>query len=102
MHLLLAILTAYAGAIAAYPVLRWRAPARSVGLAVLMTVVGASPLWVPATALPGRAVAALVAVAILPKLIDLHMHSSRRRRPGFRAFLAFLPNIHALVFRRID
>jgi hypothetical protein len=102
MWLLIALLSAYAATLVAYPILAWKRPARDIALLLLGTVIAASPLWIPSTKPFGRLLATLNAVALLVKLYDFHVGDRGAKRPSFRAFLAFLPNFHSVVWRRLD
>jgi hypothetical protein len=101
LWLFIALLSGYLAALLAYPILTLRGPLRSILIALLMTAVALSPLWVPYTARLLRFFAVVGNVALLVKLYDLHVGSSGARRPDFRTFLRFLPNIHGVVLRRL-
>ena len=81
-----------------------RAPRHFRGM--LLVLACAAILATPWIITPGarllRCLAAILAVTLSIKLYDLHVGAARGVRPSFLGFLGFLPNIYALVHRRLD
>src|SRR4051794_37475700 len=93
---------AFLAAFLSYPALALdRARRRSV-LVLLGTSILLTPLLIPAGRPFPRLLASVLAVALSAKLYDLHVGAGRGCRPGLRAFLLFLPNLAALVLRKLD
>jgi hypothetical protein len=97
---LAAISVSTAAAVASFFALRaspaWRAAATSAAGAIIAF----SPLLVPAGFPFARFWAALAAVVLMAKLLDLAIHLREHDRPRLPEFLAFLPSIHCVVFRK--
>lgn len=88
-------------AVSAFPGLTLGGRKRAVLLLGLGVPISLSPLWIPLDAPFLRFLAALNATALLVKLHDLHVSASRSLYPGFRTFIAFLPNPFSVVWRRL-
>src|SRR4051794_7292591 len=69
----------------------------SVGLAILLT-----PLLIGPERPVGRLIASIFAVALCAKLYDTHVGAGRGFRPDVWSFLIFLPNLAAIVLRKLD
>jgi hypothetical protein len=101
VDLLLAMSTASAAVIASYPWLYARGAARIAVTVVAGIIVVLSPLIVPPEFRLARLFSAIVGVMLLAKLFDIQVHVRKHGPPRFGAFLAFLPNIHSVVLRRL-
>ncbi len=93
--------TAVLPALLFFPALRLDRGKRAAVLLGLAVPIALSPLWIPPQAPPVRLLAAISATAVLVKLYDLHVGAGQSSRPGFRAFIAFLPNWFSVVWRRL-
>jgi len=98
--LAIAIVSALVSSVATWLLLGWPRPGRDRWMMVALLVVAAAPLWVPRSDYAYRVPAALVAVAMLVKLYDLHV--SDGMRPPLRQFLPYLFNVFLLVYRKRD
>jgi hypothetical protein len=94
---IIALATAFLAALLFFPALRLERRKRAVVLVGVAAPIVLSPLWIPSSAPSGRLLAAMNATALLVKLYDLHVASSR---PAFGAFVAFLPNWFSIVWKR--
>jgi hypothetical protein len=99
MWLLVALVSAYLTAIAAYPALSLKRPLRNVVIAGFLLLLAISPLWIPSTARVGRFFATFAVFTLMAKLYDLHVGSRGSRPPPFRTYLGYLPNWFWLVYR---
>jgi hypothetical protein len=89
----LALAVAYAAAAAYFFTLSLGRLLRAAALLALGGTVLATPLLVPPVPL-ARFAAALNAVALAAKLVDLHRDPGRAGRFTFASYLAYLPNWH--------
>jgi hypothetical protein len=92
--------TVLISAAAFFPAFRLARHARQVLLALVAIPILLAPLWVPAEQTLARAVVAIFACLMLFKAYDVHVGREHGSRPDFRGYLAWLPNIFSLVFRK--
>jgi hypothetical protein len=97
-----AIGAASIAAVLFFPALGLSRPRRLVVLVGLLAVILLTPLIVSADRLFGRCLAAVAAVTLLGKLVDLHIGATHGHRPGFLSFLLFLPSPACMVLRKLD
>ena len=97
-----ALLAAVTAALAFYPALRLRRGRPLGAYLASCTAIALTPLIIPADRPLPRFVSAVAAVTLGTKLFDLHVGAGVGNHPGFWSFLLFLPNVSALVFRKID
>ncbi len=98
--LAIAIASALAASVATWVVLGWPRERRGPWVIAGLLAVAAAPLWVPGSDPAFRVPAALVSIAMLLKLYDLHVGG--RLRPPLRQFVPYLFNVFLLVYRRRD
>jgi hypothetical protein len=89
-------------ALAFYPALRAPPAQRFRSFFALALLSLPIPLIIPPAARFLRLLAAIWSVVVIMKLYDLHLGALIGDRPTPRQFLGFLPNIYALVHRKID
>ncbi|HZN64890.1 MAG TPA: MBOAT family O-acyltransferase [Tepidisphaeraceae bacterium] len=96
----LAVAWAFAAGCAFFPALRLPQRARASLLAICVAAAVAAPLAIPPSATGLRFLAAVLAVAVVWKLYDLHRSPACGIRMGFAAYVAYLPNWFWFVCRR--
>jgi hypothetical protein len=77
-------------------------PWRRLAMAAITLAILLSPLLIVPERRFGRLLVAVFAVALCVKLHDVHVGIERGYRPGAWSFLVFLPNLAALVLRKVD
>src|SRR4030095_12342010 len=88
-------------ALSFYPTLTW-SRARRLPITVLAIVlIALTPLVIPATARFPRFFAAVIAIALMVKIYDLHRTCGPALRPTFAAYAAYLPNWLSVVWRKL-
>jgi MBOAT membrane-bound O-acyltransferase family protein len=97
-----AIAAASVAAILFFPALGLSRPWRLGALVTLLAFILLTPLIVPTDRPFGRCLAGVFALALLGKLVDLHIGANVGHRPAFLTFLLFLPNPASLVLRKLD
>ncbi len=100
--LIFAVGLAFLAASLFYPALGWRRIARRRWLAVTTIIILLSPLVIPSHHPFGRLLAAVMAVALFVKVYDLNVGADRGHYPRFASVLFFLPNLSAVVLRKLD
>jgi MBOAT, membrane-bound O-acyltransferase family len=101
MNFYRAIAIALAVACSFQPALRLPKGRRLVVLAGLGLIVLLTPLLIAPDRKFGRFLAAILAVALAVKLVDLHLGAERGDRPGFRDVFTFLINLTSVVRRKL-
>jgi MFS family permease len=100
---LLAVLAlALGGAALFYGALGLRRGQRLLALVLACGAVLLTPLLISPDRPCGRVLASVFAVALGVKLYDVHVGVERGFRPDAWSFLAFLPNLAAVVLRKLD
>jgi hypothetical protein len=102
VHLLLAVLTAFAAGAASFPAFGLSRGKRAAALLTLSIPIFLSPLLIPAEARFLRVLASITAVMVAIKLYDLHVGANRGLRPDLQRFLLFLPSVFSVVLRKLD
>jgi hypothetical protein len=84
-----------------YPTLAWtRARRRPLAL-LAIALIALTPLSIPATARFPRFLSAVIAIALMVKLYDLHRTCGPSLRPTLGAYVAYLPNWLSVVWRKL-
>ena len=88
-------------ALSFYPTLAWTRTQRRPLAILVIVLIALTPLGVPATARFPRFFAAVMAVALMVKLYDLHRTCGPSLRPTFGGYAAYLPNWLSVVWRKL-
>lgn len=99
---IIAFTSAFLAALLFFPALKLTRGKRAVVLAGLTAPIALSPLWIPLEVPVLRLFAAMIATALLLKLYDLHAARRQTLPPNFAGFVAFLPNLFSVVWRRLE
>jgi hypothetical protein len=89
---IIAVAVQFSVALSFYPALSWsRAQRRPLAILVIV-LIALTPLSLPATARFPRFLSAVIAIALMVKLYDLHRTCGPSVRPTLGAYIAYLPN----------